>query len=117
MESEDVRLLTEVGFLAAVAGDVRRAEAIFRALELYRPSAAFPHAGRAVALMHAGKTDQAVEVLDAGLVQSDPEGRVDLHALRGLALHLAGRASESERALRAAGNHRLAHAMLGEGAV
>jgi tetratricopeptide (TPR) repeat protein len=117
MESEDVKLLTEVGFLAAAAGDVRRAETIFRALELHRPHAAFPYAGRAVALMHAGQADQAVEALDAGLLQADPEGQVDLHALRGLALHLAGRASESRRALHAAGDHRLAHAMLGEATV
>jgi hypothetical protein len=54
-----------------------------------------------------------VRILDRGLAQADDESRADLQAFRGLALQLAGRASESTRALQAAGDHRLALAMLG----
>ncbi len=111
----DIRLLTEVGFLAAALGDIRRAQVIFRALERVRPAAHFPYVGMAAALMNAGKPDEAVRELDRGLkAVVDPQDQAELQAFRGLALQLAGRTSESRRALALAGDVPLARAMRGE---
>ena len=114
MESDDIRLLTEVGFLAAARGDLQRAQQIFGALERLRPNAAFPCIGMAVTLLNTGKPVEAVQELDRGLQRVPPADAADLHAFRGLALQKAGRQSESQRALRQAGAHPLAQAMLGE---
>ncbi|HSV44835.1 MAG TPA: hypothetical protein VLJ58_03500, partial [Ramlibacter sp.] len=111
---EDIKLLTEVGFLASARADVRRAETVFGALEQLRPDAAFPYVGAATALLNAGRAEEAVAALDRGLAADGQRDAGELQAFRGLALQLAGRASESVRAMRAAGDTRLARAMLGE---
>ena len=110
----DIRLLTEVGFLAAACGDTRRAQAIFSALERVRPAANFPYVGMAAALMNAGRPDEAVRELDRGLKAVGPQDQQELQAFRGLALQLAGRTSESRQALALAGDLPLAKAMRGE---
>jgi hypothetical protein len=114
LEAEDIRLLTEVGFLAAARGDLRRAEVIFGALQSHRPGAAFAYVGPAMAMLNRGQSDEAVRELDRGIALAGGESRAELLAFRGLALQLAGRASESLRALRAASSHPLAQHMLGE---
>ena len=97
--SDDVRLLTEIGFLASARGDVARAEVIFGALLLSRPDAAFPRVGLATALMNASRPGEAAALLaktvnltgaDADLVQ----------AMLGLALQLDGKTAQSSRVLR-----------------
>lgn len=106
--------MTEVGFLAAARGDVRHAEKIFGALRLIRPQRAFAPIGLAMALLNTGNKEEAVRVLGQSLVSIvDPDERSTLEAFRGLALQLAGRRAESLSALRAAGTHPLALAMLG----
>jgi hypothetical protein len=95
---------------------VRRAEAIFSALRSSRPQGASPYVGLAMALVNGGRADDAVRELDRGLAAATDEAtRAELNAFRGLVLQLAGRASESVRALRSAASHPLAQAMLGEG--
>lgn len=103
-----------MGFLAAARGDVRNAEVIFRALERIRPAANFPYVGMAAALMNAGKPDEAVRVLDRGLKAACPQDQQELQVFRGLALQLAGRTCESQRALQLAGDLPLARAMRGD---
>lgn len=103
-----------MGFLAAAQGDVRRAQVIFHALEKVRPQASFPYVGMAVALMNAGRHDEAAQELDRGLASAGAVEQPELQAFRGLALQLAGRASESLRALQVAGDVPLARAMRGE---
>lgn len=114
MQAEDIRLLTEVGFLAAARGDLKRAGVIFGALERLRPEAPFPYIGLAVALLNAGQSAEAVHELDSGLLRVPASQAADLHAFRGLALQKSGRQSESLRAFRQAGDHPMALAMLGE---
>ena len=97
---EDVRLLTQVGFLAAGAGDVPRAERILGALARVRAQRAFPHVGRALAWMNAAQPHEAVRLLE----QAPPgaahgEDADTLAAFLALALQLDGRSSESRRAL------------------
>lgn len=87
---------------------------MFDALELVRPTAAFPYVGLAMACMNAGRPDEAVAVVDRGLRRVPREEQGQLHAFRALALQLAGRAAESARALACAGEVPLAMAMRGD---
>lgn len=100
LDSKDIGLLVEIGFIASGRGDVEHAKAIFDALLLLRPERAFAHVGYAVALMNAGRFADASTFLKAARL---PEGRESdmVEALLGLALQLEGRAGESEQVLRA----------------
>lgn len=111
LQPEDLRMLTEVGFLAGTRGDLASARAIFGALELCRPTACFPYIGLASALLGWRKHDEAVRTLDRGLALVDSSEVAEMQAMRALALHLAGRASESARAIKAAGDHPMALAL------
>jgi len=114
VEPNEARLLTEIGFLAAARGDVRRAQRIFVALERIRPESAAVYVGLASAQMNHGSANDAVRTLDRGLLRVTGEDAPVLHTFRALALQLAGRGSEHVRALRQAGGFPLARAMLGE---
>lgn len=95
----DIRLLTQVGFLAAGRGDVPRALRIFNAMALLRPRQAFSFVGLACALMNAARAPEAVQRLQAVCLPPGPESDM-LQAFQGLALQLAGRAGESTYLLR-----------------
>lgn len=112
---DEIHALTEVGFLASARGDVARADAIFMALERLRPAGVFVHVGRAMAYLNAGRCDDAAALLERGLAQVPAQDRAELQAFRGLALQLAGRRSESLRALEQAEGSALAQAMRGTG--
>lgn len=107
--------MTEVGFLAAARGDVRRAEVIFGALERLRPAGAFVYVGLAVAYLNAARPEEAVRALDRGLMAVEPADKPEVQGVRSLALQIAGRTSESISAARQAGASNLARAMLGQG--
>ena len=113
LESSDIRLLTEVGFLAAARADVKRAEAIFGALALLRPDRSFSYIGLAMAYLNTHRPEEAVAVLAQGAKVVRAQDQGELQAVRALALQLAGRTAESLRALQAAGPNRLAKTMLG----
>jgi predicted Zn-dependent protease len=98
LAADDARLLTEVGFLAAAAGDAARAETIFKALRRLRPGAAYPLIGLAVAWMNAARAPEAVALLESAVL-ADTEDPALLDAWRGFALQLAGRNGESRRLL------------------
>ncbi|MCY1516877.1 hypothetical protein D9M68_515360 [compost metagenome] len=115
--ADDARLLSEVGFLAAGAGDAARAETIFSALRRLRPGQAYPVIGLSVAWLNAGRAPDAVRLLESA-VPADPAERPLLDAWRGFALQLAGRNRESARLLEAVASGdgegaRLARALLG----
>lgn len=113
LDSDEIKLLTEVGFLSASRGDVSRSERIFGALIQVRPQRAFAYIGLAVAYMNARRNDDAVLLLERArnLVTHVELG--ELNAILGLALQLAARRAESVRALEAAGSTGLARVMLG----
>lgn len=109
LEAQEARLLAEVGMLAAEAGDVTRADAIFGALRRVRPDRAYPYIGLVLARLAAGRAGEAVRLLEDADI-ADPQERGVLHAWRGLALQLVGRSAESRKVLIEAA------AMSGEGA-
>ncbi|ASC64054.1 hypothetical protein EUC41_15810 [Achromobacter denitrificans] len=115
--ADDAKLLSEVGFLAAGAGDSARAETIFSALRRLRPGRAYPVIGLAVTWLNAGRAPDAVRLLESAVL-ADPAERPLLDAWRGFALQLAGRSQESARLLEAVAlgggdGARLARALLG----
>lgn len=117
LQSEDIRLLTEVGFLAGAQRDLKAATQIFDALEICRPQAGFSYVGMAMAYLNRRQFDEAIARLDKGLASNTDAADVpDLHAVRALVLHMAGRASECDRAIQAAGHHLLARALASRGA-
>jgi hypothetical protein len=105
LRSEDIRLLAEVGFLASARGDLQAAGPIFALLEQCRPALAAPYVGMALAQLHRNLHDEAVRTLDRGLPHVAAEDVAAMQAIRALALRLGGRASECDRALKAAGPH------------
>lgn len=111
LQPDELRLLAETGFLAGARGDLKNARTIFDAVQLCRPDAASSYAGMAIALLNTRRHDEALAKLDEGLRLCRPSDQADLHAMRALALKMAGRASESARAAAAAGNHPLALAL------
>ena len=108
-------MLTEVGFLAAARADVVHAESIFGALERLRPERSFPYIGMAMCYLNAGRHDDAARVLERAAKAVVTEDVDEVQAVRALALQMAGRASECDRALKAAGNHPVALALQGLG--
>ena len=101
LDGDDARFLTEVGFLAAGAGDVARAGIVFGALRRVRPGRAYPLIGLAVAHMNAGQAADAVRLLEAAPAADDEE-RGLMQAWLGLALQVEGRRGESQRVLQSA---------------
>ena len=107
----DVRLLTEIGFVAAAAGMQQQALRVFNGLSVLRPHRAFPYIGQATTHLNAGEHEQAEQALRRGRLQLDEEARVEpgtelliedralLAAFHGLALQLGQRNTEAARAL------------------
>lgn len=115
LQPEEIRLLTEVAFLAAAQGDLDSADSIFDALRRCRPGAHYTYVGMALAQLNRRRHDDALRTLELGLAQADASHASDLQALRALVLHLAGRAAGTRDAARAASGHPLADALLSPG--
>jgi len=98
-DSDDIRLLTEIGFLASARGDVARAEVIFGALLLLRPDKAFAHLGLATALMNARRPGDAATHLATAHIPPGADADM-VQAMHGLALQLDGRIGQGQRVLR-----------------
>lgn len=94
LESKDIQLLTQLGFMAAARGDTARSQRIFDALALLRPQQAFAHIGMACAWMNAGKASQAVHHLSRVHLPAGDEADI-LNAFYALALQLAGHMHQS----------------------
>lgn len=114
LQSDDVRLLTELGFVAAAAGLTAQSSVVFESLMRLRPWRAFPYIGMATGHLNDGHPDQAQSVLSLGLrvvEQHRPadgdadamnewaEDRALLAAFSGLALHLGGHRAQSNQVL------------------
>lgn len=98
--ASDVQMLTQIGFIAAGAGDIRRAKAIFSGLQAVRPERAFAWVGEATAWMNAAQPAEAVRCLRAFQGQSGAEHDM-VQAFLGLALQLDGQMQASVRTLQA----------------
>jgi predicted Zn-dependent protease len=75
LASQEIRLLAELGFIAAASGQVVTATTIFDALIRLRSKKAFPYVGKAVALLYVGSIPSAIELLSRAskVVETDQE--------------------------------------------
>ncbi len=112
IERDELKLLLEVGMLAATQGDVEASKVIFDAIEQERPDAPASYVGPAIALLFRGRTADAIGALQRGLKVVGEADRPDLQALLGVALHIDGRGAESDQALQASHTHPLSAALL-----
>jgi hypothetical protein len=100
LTSEQVRLLAEIGFMAAGAGLGRVSEAIFDGLRVLRPQQPFPYIGLAWARQCAGRIEDAIRILREDGLRANPDND-EIQVFLGLALCIGQRSAESERVLSA----------------
>jgi hypothetical protein len=98
LDAAEIRLLAEVGFLAAGLHHLQ-APRIFEALRLLRPDLSAPLIGLAMHCIESGKAQEAVTILKAGIANGLGE-RADLQAFLGIALIAAKQTLEAERLLK-----------------
>lgn len=113
LNHEQVRVLAQIGLMAARRCDTDTAEVIFAAIVRSHPDRSIAYAGQAMARLAVGRLADALFAADRGLRMARLEDHADLHAIRGLVLKAAGRQAESDAALRQAGAQPLAQEMLG----
>ena len=95
LDSTDVQLLTQIGFIAAGRGDVLRSQRIFSALALLRPHKAFPHIGMACAWMNANQAMHAAQYLSEQNLPAGEDADL-LDAFLALTLQIAGHTRRSQ---------------------
>ena len=115
IERNDLKLLAEVGMLAALRGDVAAAQTIFAAVRQERPQSAAGYVGPALALLFRGRASEAIGELQRGLLVVEASQQQDIQALLGFALQAEGRGAESQQALQAVCDHPVAAALLAQG--
>ncbi len=98
METKMTKLLMEIGFLASGLGMTAKADTIFDAAMVLKPKAENAWVGKAVNRMNAGSPEEAVDLLREKALSVNPDSDAAQNFL-GLALKLAGRASEAETVL------------------
>jgi tetratricopeptide (TPR) repeat protein len=96
--SEEVKLLAQIGFLAATSGYVVPAIRLFEGLRVLRPGQAFPFIGLALARMTVGAFQDAVRVLREEGLRAVPESE-EIQVYLGLALALAKQPQDAQRLL------------------
>jgi Flp pilus assembly protein TadD len=98
LESDDMRLLSELGLLAAGRNIRTEAETIAQALALWRPQSAIAGMIRGVAALSRSDHEGAVRVLREEALKAEP-GSVEAKALLGLALEKAGYRNAADQVL------------------
>lgn len=114
LEVKEIKLLSEIGFMAASSGDGRRAARIFEGLMVVRPNRNFTYIGLGLAYMNIGRHAEAMAALDKGLTMVPQQDQAEIHAFRSLALLLAGRQAESREVAKIAQDTEMGRALAGE---
>ncbi len=98
LESDDTRLLSELGLLAAGRNLGKEAEAIAQALALWRPRSAIAGMIRGVAALSRSDHEDAMRVLREEALKAEPASE-EAKALLGLALEKAGYRNAADQVL------------------
>jgi Flp pilus assembly protein TadD len=98
LESDDMRLLSELGLLAAGRNIRTEAETIAQALALWRPQSAIAGMIRGVAALSRSDHEGAVRVLREEALKAEPSSE-EAKALLGLALEKAGYRNAADQVL------------------
>lgn len=99
LTGDDLSLLAEVGFLAAVSARPAAAQVIFSGLRLLVPARACPYIGLATVHLATGRADEAVRLLRGEALANSPDSNFDIRMFLGLTLTMAGQAGEARRVL------------------
>lgn len=99
VDSELVRLLMRIGYLAAWNGLYKEAIAVFDGVQAVRPESEVPVIGAAVVAMLSGNPEVAIRTLQEGALTLNP-GSDLARAHLGCALRLQGREDEGMAILR-----------------
>jgi len=97
-DAADLRLLGEIGLMAAGRGMTREAEAIAAGFAAWRPRSAVAGMVRALSAMSSGRDEEAVRLLREDALRAEP-GSTDARAMLGLALERAGYRNAAEAVL------------------
>lgn len=116
LDSEELRLLAQVGLMAARRSDPAAALAIFDAIEQERPEAPIAFIGPAIVHLQAQRYAEAIRCLERGLERVPAGDRAELNAFLAMACRLDGRHDQCERALGMAQGVPLASALQRVGA-
>lgn len=109
--SDELRLLAQLGLMAATRRKDSAATAIFAAIEVARPQSSITFVGPAMNHLCAGRLIEAIRCLERGLEVVGIPDRPELYSLLALAYHFEARPSQCERALAQAGDIPLALAV------
>lgn len=97
LDAAEIRWLVQLGFESALNGQAAQAWALFSALERLRPAASFVPLGRALALLAAGRHDEAVGLLEPACARWPEEAALAL--MLAMALQQAGRPAQARALL------------------
>lgn len=98
IDSDLLKLLMEMGFLAVTSGRLGEAAVIFKGVAQARPSSAYPRIGLGCVAMGRGDYEGAVDVL-SGAPATEQAERDLCQGFLGMALKLAGRHDECREVL------------------
>ena len=98
-EPAELRLLANIGFMAAHTGNGRGCTDIFEGLRVLRPTSAVPAIGMALSRMGSGAYTDAVRVLQEERLRAPAEND-ELDVFLGMALSLAQQRTEAHRVLK-----------------
>ncbi len=113
---DEIRLLAQVGLMAASRSDLESATKVFAAVEQERPKASIAFVGSAIAHLQVGDLQGSIHCLERGLTRVDAAERSELYAFLALAYRLGGLHDHSEKALKSAGSVPLAQGLRRESA-
>ena len=98
LSSDEIRLIADVGFMAATGGHAVPSIRLFEGLRTLRPHHSFPYIGLSLARMTVGACNDAVRILREEGLEALPDDE-DIQLYLSLALHLAKQQQESQRLL------------------
>lgn len=93
-ETDDVRLLAAVAFMAARSGLSEPAMRIFHGLGVVRPTADFPAIGLVMCCLATGDCQKALQII-AGFGEQRIMESIELRALKAMTLRLLNRSNEA----------------------
>lgn len=98
LSQQEIKWLTELGFIAPQVDNIKTALTIFRALVLCRPAEAFPYLGLAFTYLGAGKNKEAITLLEKTLLLHP--SNLEVKSTLALALKLESRNAEADTLLK-----------------
>lgn len=94
LKSNEIRLLTAIGFMSARTGLIEQASKIFESLLILRPQKAFPYVGLALSNLCVGQPERAVAILREQGLRVLPND-IELNFWLAIALHYSGQSGSA----------------------